>query len=54
LVLGILFQAAGQSILQAVRKAKVVVAQENPNAASQAGPFLRSARAGASVANLLR
>ncbi len=42
MVVGILFHAAGQSILQSVRKAKPVVTQEKANAEGQAVPFLGS------------
>ncbi|MGB9421891.1 MAG: hypothetical protein WBR26_22670 [Candidatus Acidiferrum sp.] len=43
LVLGILFRAAGQSILLAVRKAKPrVAAQEETNSERQVGPILGS------------
>jgi hypothetical protein len=41
-VLGILFHAAGQSILQSVRKAKPAAAQEKFDAKRLAAPFLGS------------
>jgi hypothetical protein len=42
LVLGILFHAAGQSILQSVRKAKPATAQEKVNAERLTASFLGS------------
>ena len=41
-VLGILFHAGGQSVLQSARTAKPAAAQEKVNAARQAAPFLGS------------
>ena len=50
-VLGILCHAAGQSILQSVRKGKPVAAQEKANAERQAGPFVESPTVGAAAPN---